>query len=140
MERSNNVVPEIRETSVLNAPIQRVWEAVATSEGLASWFMPNNFKPEIGREFLLDAGQWGKSPCKVTELDPPKRLAFQWDKDWTVTFELTDLNGKTELTLIHSGWDPDGTTKFGEPHAEVRDRMAKGWSGLQKALRAYVEG
>lgn len=136
---SNGALPDIRQTLVLNAPIRKVWDAVATSEGIAAWFMPNTFKPEMGYEFILKAGPFGDSPCKVTELDPPRRLSFSWGKDWTLTFELADLDGKTEFTLIHGGWDPDKVTEFGEAHTIVRDRMAQGWSGLGNSLAKYVE-
>jgi uncharacterized protein YndB with AHSA1/START domain len=134
------ILPDIRQTQVLNAPIQKVWNAVATSEGIAAWFMPNNFQPIDGYEFVLNAGPFGDSPCKVTEIDPPTRLSFNWGKDWTLTFELVDLEGKTEFTLIHSGWDPEKVTEFGETHALVRDRMSQGWAGISKSLANYVEG
>jgi uncharacterized protein YndB with AHSA1/START domain len=130
---------DITKTLVLKAPIQKVWNAVATSDGIAAWFMPNNFEPVNGYEFILKAGPFGDSPCKVTELDPPNRLSFTWGKDWTLTFELVDLEGTTEFTLIHSGWDADSVTEFGESHAIVREKMSGGWSGLTVALRNYVE-
>ena len=136
---SNNTLPDIRQTLLLNAPIQKVWDAVATSEGIAAWFMPNNFQPIEGYEFELNAGPFGMSPCKVTEIAPPNRLSFNWGKDWTITFELVDLDGKTEFTLIHAGWDADKVTEFGQTHAMVRDRMNQGWTGLQQSLAAYVE-
>lgn len=140
MENNNqNSLPEIRHTSVCNAPISKVWAAVATSDGLAAWFMPNDFEPEVGHKFHLNAAEFGMSPCEVTEIEPPNRLSFNWGKDWTLTFELKDLGGKTEVTLIHSGWDADKTTEFGAPHTIVRNRMDQGWTGLQKKLGAYVE-
>jgi uncharacterized protein YndB with AHSA1/START domain len=138
---SVNTLPDIRRTLTLNAPIQKVWNAVATSEGIAAWFMPNDFQPVVGYEFHLEAGPYGKSPCKVTEIDPPNRLSFNWGKDWTLTFELRELDGgKTEFTLIHSGWDADKATEFGESHKIVRERMSQGWAGLSTKLAAYVEG
>ncbi len=140
MEKSIEGLPAIRETTVINAPIESVWKAVATSEGLAAWFMPNDFKPEVGHAFTVDAGPWGHSPCKVVEVDPPQRLSFEWDQDWTVTFELKEENGQTQVTLIHGGWKSDGSTRFGQSHSTVRDRMGKGWVGLLGALKAYVEG
>ncbi|MEY9094596.1 SRPBCC domain-containing protein [Paenibacillus sp. RC84] len=139
MTNTPNTLPDIRQTQLFNAPIQKVWNAVATSKGIAAWFMPNDFQPELGYEFHLEAGPFGKSPCKVTELDPPNRLSFRWGKDWTLTFELADLDGKTEFTLIHAGWDPDKVTEFGQSHAEVRERMSGGWVGLVEALRKQVE-
>jgi uncharacterized protein YndB with AHSA1/START domain len=139
---SNNkqtTLPDIRQTLVLNAPVEKVWAAVATSEGIAAWFMPNDFEPVEGHEFHLEAGPFGQSPCKVTVIDPPSRLSFVWGKDWTLTFELVEQGDRTEFTLIHGGWDVDKVTEFGQAHELVRERMSEGWSGLANSLRAYVE-
>lgn len=133
-------LPEIRQTVIFNVPIQKVWEAVSTSEGIASWWMQNTFKAEVGYEFVLHAGPYGVSECKVTELDPPLRLSFSWAKDWQITFELKELDGKTEFTLIHAGWDADKVTEFGETHGVVRERMNDGWANLvAQKLRSKVE-
>lgn len=137
---TQNTLPEIRRTALLKAPIQKVWDAVATSEGIAAWFMPNDFQPVLGYEFQLNAGPFGMSPCKVTELDPPNRLSFRWGKDWTIVFELMEKDGQTEFTLIHSGWDADKVTEFGQPHQAVRDTMDKGWVGIVQKLVTFVEG
>lgn len=137
--KSQNTLPDIRQTQLLNAPIQKVWDAVATSEGLAAWFMPNDFQPVVGHEFHLEAGAFGKSPCKVTEINPPRRLSFEWGKDWILTFELIEKDGQTEFTLIHSGWDADKVTEFGQSHAMVRDRMDNGWVGLLQKLGQHLE-
>ncbi|GIP26041.1 hypothetical protein J23TS9_11710 [Paenibacillus sp. J23TS9] len=141
MENQNkDALPDIRYTGVFNANIQKVWEAVSTSEGLEAWFMPNDFEPIIGYEFHINAGPYGMSPCKVTEMDPPRRLSFDWGKDWTLTFELKDMDGQTEITIIHSGWSEDVVTEFGQPHTTVRGIMDQGWAGLHQKLGAYVEG
>lgn len=137
--KTPNTLPDIRQTVVLNAPIQKVWNAVATSEGIAAWFMPNDFQPVAGYEFQLEAGPFGKSYCKVTKIDPPNGLSIEWGKDWTLTFELTKLDDKTEFTLIHSGWDADKVTEFGQTHTMIREVMSQGWVGIQKSLAAYVE-
>ncbi|EOS54024.1 SRPBCC family protein [Paenibacillus barengoltzii] len=140
MEQNNTgKLPDIRHTMLLNAPISRVWEAVATSEGIAAWFMPNSFQPVLGYEFVLHAGPFGDSPCKVMELKPPHRLSFTWGKDWTVTFELEEKGEQTEFTLIHGGWTADQVTEFGEAHELVRGRMDQGWTGIVAALAKYVQ-
>jgi uncharacterized protein YndB with AHSA1/START domain len=137
-----NTLTHINKTVVLNAPIEKVWKAVSTQEGMAEWFMPNTFEPVVGHEFILHAGPYGDSPCKVTEFDPPYRLGFDWDKDWHIVIELKALEeNKTEFTLIHSGWDAEKATRFGQPHSAVRDVMAKGWEKMVKEkLPAYIEG
>lgn len=134
-----NTLPDIRQTLVFNAPIQKVWTAVSTAEGITAWFMPNNFQPIEGYEFHLDAGPFGKSPCKVTEVSPPNRLSFEWGRDWSLTFELKEQGDQTEFTLIHAGWNAEQVTEFGETHELVRERMGQGWVGLVGKLAAYVE-
>jgi uncharacterized protein YndB with AHSA1/START domain len=137
--QSQGTLPDIRQTILLHAPIEKVWKAVATSEGIAAWWMPNTFEPILGHEFILHAGQYGDSPCKVTELDPPNCIGFDWGKDWHLVFELKELDGKTEFTLIHSGWDAEKSTEFGQPHLVVRGFMSGGWEKLiQEALPAYI--
>lgn len=136
---TQETLQDIKYTVVYNAPIAKVWSAVATSEGIAAWFMPNDFDPVEGHDFHLNAGQFGMSPCKVTKVDPPNGLSFNWGKDWTITFELKEIEDKTEFTLIHSGWDVNKVTEFGVPHPPIRSNMEQGWAGKVKKLQEYVE-
>jgi uncharacterized protein YndB with AHSA1/START domain len=141
-KNTQDKVPDIQQTVIFNAPIQKVWEAVSTSEGIAAWFMPNDFQPEIGYEFNVQS-PFGPSPCKVLELDPPNRLSFSWDvSGWIVSFELKELDGKTQFTLTHSGWKaPDEIVpKAGAKNSVIRDRMNMGWETLvNENLRKVVE-
>ncbi|SEN66638.1 SRPBCC family protein [Lihuaxuella thermophila] len=138
-----NTLEDIRQTVILNAPIQKVWEVVSTSEGIASWFMPNDFQAKLGHEFHLQT-PFGPSPCKVLEMDPPHRLSFSWDTDgWVVTFILKESGDKTEFTLIHGGWKQADVVlpKANEKSSVIRDRMDHGWAGIVKErLKKVVEG
>ena len=132
---------DIKQTVILNAPIEKVWKKVSTSEGIEAWFMPNDFKAELGYEFHIQS-PFGPSTCKVTELDEPNRLSFKWDTDgWFVSFILKDLDGKTEFTLIHGGWkQPDELVgKAGQESAVIRERMSQGWTGILAKLGKAVE-
>ncbi|MFS0574089.1 SRPBCC domain-containing protein [Sporosarcina sp. 179-K 3D1 HS] len=139
--QSKEILPDIRKTIVLDAPIETVWKAVATSEGLAGWWMPNTFEPVVGQSFILRAGGFGDSPCVVKEIVPLQRIAFDWAKDWHLTFELQeDATGKTEFSLIHSGWDANKVTEFGQPHTQIREHMAGGWEKIiHQSLPAYLK-
>ena len=138
---SMSTLQDIKQTVIFDASIQKVWDAVSTSEGIESWFMPNDFQPEIGHEFHLQS-PFGPSPCKVTELDPPNRLSFTWDEDgWVITFLLKELDGRTEFTLIHGGWkNPDDILpKANQKSSDIRNNMNKGWEGIVESLRKIVE-
>jgi len=142
MSERNVSTPDIKKQVVFNATIEKVWEAVATKEGIESWFMPNDFTPELGTEFTIQS-PFGPSPCKVIELDPPKRLVFSWGAGWEILFELKDLGNQTEFTLIHSGWGAADEVTPGGPgrtNLENRNTMDNGWDSIvNERLRKVVE-
>jgi uncharacterized protein YndB with AHSA1/START domain len=136
-----NTLEDVKQTIVFNAPIQKVWETVSTSEGIGSWFMPNDFQPVVGHEFHLQS-PFGPSPCKVIEIDEPNKIVFTWDTaGWVVSFNFKELDDKTEFTLIHGGWGhPDDIQpKANEKASVIRDRMSGGWVGIVEKLRKTVE-
>jgi uncharacterized protein YndB with AHSA1/START domain len=137
-----NTLEDIKKTIVIEAPIQKVWDQVSTAEGIAAWFMPNDFKPEVGSEFHLQS-PFGPSPCKVTEFEPPNKLSFNWDTEgWFASFILKDLEGKTEFTLIHGGWKAADEVigKAGQKSSVIRDNMSGGWEGILHKLKGLLEG
>ncbi|WP_028545663.1 SRPBCC family protein [Paenibacillus taiwanensis] len=133
-------LPDIVKTIILQAPILKVWDAVATSTNIAAWFMPNDFEPVLGHPFSIHS-PYGVSPCKVTVIDPPYKLEFTWGPDWIITFQLKEgADGTTEFTLTHGGWKENIHTEAGMSHAEVRNRMDNGWeSAVLPRLRELVE-
>ncbi|MFF2500927.1 SRPBCC domain-containing protein [Peribacillus sp. NPDC058075] len=141
--RMENTLQDIKKTVILEAPIQKVWDTVSTAEGIATWFMPNDFQPKVGHEFHVQS-PFGPSPCKVTELDAPHRLSFSWDTDgWFISFILKELEGKTEFTLIHGGWKEPETIlpKPNEKSSVIRERMNHGWEQIvNQGLKKAVEG
>ena len=142
-DSSQDRLPDIVKTARFDAPIQKVWDAVATSSGIASWFMPNDFEPYVGHEFTLQTN-FGPVSYKVTEVEPPYRMSFDWDNfGWHVAFELEEINGETELKLTHSGWGaPDELIpRVQQPNSVIHDVMNNGWEpGINESLRKVVEG
>ncbi|MEH6944978.1 SRPBCC family protein [Bacillus sp. JJ722] len=129
-DHNQNVVEEIKQTAIYNAPIHKVWEKVSTAEGIASWFMPPvDFQLEVGHEFTLQS-PFGPSPCKVLEVEKPHLFSFSWDTDgWVVSFILKEIGDQTEFTLIHGGWKNKEAiiSKAKQTSSDVRDRMNQGW-------------
>jgi uncharacterized protein YndB with AHSA1/START domain len=139
--KQQNKVEDIRQTLIIEAPIQKVWDKVSTSEGIALWFMPNDFQLEVGSEFHLQS-PFGPSPCKVIEIEEPHRLSFTWDTDgWVVSFILKEVGDKTEFTLIHSGWkEADAILpKANQKASAVRNNMNSGWEKIVGSLKKVVE-
>lgn len=109
----------------LNSPIEKVWTALTDSETLSKWMMfkTNDFKPEVGHGFhFMDApGYDGVIACEVTELDPPRKLAYTWATvgqddaahNSVVTWELSEgTNGVTRLHLEQSGFREDAKQEY----------------------------
>ncbi|WP_102347661.1 SRPBCC family protein [Bacillus sp. Marseille-P3661] len=136
----SNTVQDIKHSIIIETSIQKVWNTTSTSEGITSWFMPNNLEPTVGHEFHLQS-PFGPSPCKVLEVDAPHKLSFSWDTDgWVVSFILKELDDKTEFTLIHGGWkDDEIVPKAGEKSSVIRERMNQGWAGIIQKLKNVVE-
>lgn len=137
---------DIHKKIVLNAPIEKVWETVATSEGIGSWFMENDFQAEEGFVFTIHS-PFGPTSCKVLKVDKPNQVVISWgEAGWQVTFELKeDLGGKTELTVVHSGWGPADEKIQGlgpdMTNGQIRMTMDMGWESLlNNNLRNVVEG
>lgn len=125
-------------------PIDRVWRALTTSEALAAWLMPNDFVPEVGHRFTFQTspqvGWSGVVACEVTELDPPRRVAYTWRggpelPPTLVSFTLEPLGDGTRLRLDHTGFAAGGPAAL-----TVRDILASGWDSklLREQLLAYL--
>jgi uncharacterized protein YndB with AHSA1/START domain len=115
---------------------QRVWRALVDSEELALWLMPNDFVPQVGRQFTMDCGEpIGPIQGEVLEVEPERRLSCRWAGrlgDTVVTFELTPTAAGTQLRLEHSGWSDEN-----RPH---RDLFGGGWTRkLSERLRRVLE-
>jgi uncharacterized protein YndB with AHSA1/START domain len=139
-------LPVIRHTFLLDTPIENVWKAVATSEGLEAWLMPNNFQPVIGGRFHFQSepmGRWdGVVPCLVLDLKKPHLLRLNWmianEFETTLSFQLEetgkDKNG-TELTITHSGWE---NVPF--EFAGLRQVLDQGWGKhIIESLQEYLK-
>ncbi|MFO1052612.1 MAG: SRPBCC domain-containing protein [Planctomycetota bacterium] len=124
-------------------PVDRLWEAIATSRGLAAWLMPNDFEPRIGHRFRF---RWKKIPgwrgivdCEVLEIEAKRRVVFSWKgeekhRPTRVALSLEAVDGGTRLVLDH-----DGFTGFGGFLS--RQMMKGGWRSkmLEKQLPAALE-
>jgi len=124
-------------------PIEKVWKAIATSEALSEWLMPNDFKLEIGYEFSFQTkpqpGFDGIVKCKVIDFEEPKRLTYTWQggplkKPTNVSFVLKSTQGGTTLLFKHSGFEG-----FINQYI-VRFILGNGWKSLLfKKIKLYLD-
>ena len=102
---------DLRFEAVYPHSIERVWRALTDSKAMAEWLRPNDFEPRLGHKFMFTSkpqpGWDGKTYCEVTELDPPRRLAYTWRGgpiDTVLRITLVSAGRGTKLVLEHTGF------------------------------------
>jgi uncharacterized protein YndB with AHSA1/START domain len=92
----------IRREIILPAPREEVWEALTEPARLAEWFanVDLDLRPGGGASFLWSNGE--TRTATVTEVEPERRLAFEWDDEGEVAFTLDDDTEGTRLTVVET--------------------------------------
>lgn len=139
----------LRITRTLPFPRQRVFDAWTQPGQLKQWFAPSMEMTTPVAEVDLKVGGAYKIGMGATdtillsgrylEIVPPEKIVFTWNwpkgfyeamGETRVTVALKDVDGGTELTLVHEGFLTAGE----------RDDHDGGWSGCLKKLAAKLEG
>ncbi len=140
-------VDEIRREIVIDAPIERVWEALTSAEQMSQWFGDSaeiDLRPG-GRARIGWTEFDAMTDCIVEVVDRPTRFSFRWDalKDTPlevastlVEFTLVPEGDGTRLTLLESGFAdlPD------EAYQARIDENSAGWDAELEDLRRYLTG
>ena len=93
----------IRKEIVLPADRDEVWDALTDADRLEDWFANDvelDLRPGGGASFRWATGE--ERHAVVTEVDPERRLAFDWEDEGTVEFTLDDDADGTRLVVVES--------------------------------------
>jgi uncharacterized protein YndB with AHSA1/START domain len=144
MRTKKNLVEPVVIERTLNAPVERVWNALTHVDQMRQWYFNlKEFKAEVGFEFefvIEHDGNRYHHLCRVAEVIPKKRIAYTWryknvPGDSLVTFELSAQGDTTRLKLTHSGIET-----FPETPAYARKNFEAGWTQIvHSELRQFVE-
>ena len=148
---------------LLPGPIERVWAYLTQSELRRQWLAAGQMEMKVGApvelvwrndELTNPPGQRPpgfsaerRMQSRITELDPPRKLAIAWDGSGDVSFELESKGNEVLLTLIHRLL-PDRTNLLGvgagwHMHLDVLVARATGqepepfWDGLSRLRKEY---
>ena len=102
---------------LLPGPIERVWSYLTESELRRRWLAAGDMELKVGAsfEFVWRNDELSQAPAnrpagfaeemrmtsRITEIDPPKKLAFTWQGSGDVTFALQPKGQDVLLTIIH---------------------------------------
>lgn len=103
---------EIRHRVGINAPIEDVYEAVATADGTAQWWTRSvEGDDKVGGELSFRFGRPEPSAVmRLEELTPPRRVVWRCVKgpdewqDSMITFDLYANGDETVVVFTHAGW------------------------------------
>jgi uncharacterized protein YndB with AHSA1/START domain len=145
---------KIETETLINASIDRVWDAVGDHRRFGKWF-----KVALDQPFVAGQKSTGHITHKgyehvrwsadVVAVEPPRRLAFRWHpyaieegRDYSgepttlVEIVLEPSGEATRLRIVESGFDALPATRRDEAF-----RMnASGWDQQMVNVKAYVEG
>ncbi|WP_106403376.1 SRPBCC domain-containing protein [Actinocorallia populi] len=140
------VADVIERVVVLPHPVERVWAALTTAEGLSRWF---GSKAEIdlrpgGRAFFRWDDLEIESVATIVVVDPPRRFSFRWgieglpkeDAPQTlVDFTLERTPEGTRLRLVESGFAQAAIDVARSAHRA----NSQGWDAELDDLETYLD-
>lgn len=152
---SMTVTDRIEKKTVIKAPRAKVWRAIATPAEFGEWFGVNldavkSFEPgeRISGPVTIPEYRHLKFEATVEQVVPERLLSFRWhphpirpEKDYSsepttlVVFELSEVDGGTQLTVVESGFDKIPL----ERRAEAFRGNEDGWGQQIVNIARYVE-
>jgi uncharacterized protein YndB with AHSA1/START domain len=133
-------------TFELPGTAEQVWDAIATANGISSWFLRTDLEEREGGRIVTHMGPDVESPGTVTGWDPPHRFQYE-EPDWAalsghegeVTPIVTEFlvearsGGTCVLRVVSSAF---GTGADWEQ--EFFEEMEKGWRPFFDRLRLLL--
>jgi uncharacterized protein YndB with AHSA1/START domain len=117
------------------APRGRVFELVATADGLRRWLDSATLEPRVGGELRVQMRD-AQAVGRVLAMDPPQHVSYTWD--WpaeplgatsVVAFDVIDHGTRTWVTLRHVGLPSVA-------QVELHDQLWRYWlSRFEEACR-----
>ena len=130
----------------LPGPSERVWAYLTESDLRRQWLAAGEMEMKVGATFTFvwRNAELNDPPSRrpegfpeehslesrITELDPPRKLAIAWGRSGGVSFELEPKGNKVLLTLIHRRL----------PDRETLLKVSAGWHMHLDILAARAAG
>ena len=122
--------PELRASLVIDAAPAQVFDSMTRAEVFRKWFgAVVDIEPRLGGRFAMGGFELDPGGAKFVEFEPGRKAALLFADGETTSWELAGSEGRTRLTVTHSGFDP----------ANPPYSAWGGWLGGLAGLRRYHE-
>lgn len=127
---------DIRINVVIKATPEKIYNAITTQEGLASWWAKQTIaRPETGSVNVFTFGKF-RNEMEVTQLVPNKKVEWKCInsiEEWIgtdISFDMEEKEEKTLLRFTHGGWRAVTDTFAG---------CTYDWASFIKSLKSLCE-
>jgi uncharacterized protein YndB with AHSA1/START domain len=123
--------PAVRFERHLPHPIERVWRAITDPAELADWFpsqVTGELRPGGVLRFSFPGHDLPDTEGEITELEPPRRLAFWWGTEH-LRFDLEPEADGCVLRLTHVLSSPDQAARDAAGWHVCLDRLERSLAG-----------
>lgn len=122
----------------IDAPRERVWQAVTDPVQIAAWFAPGTDFLQDGNTISIQLNGEYVAVAEIEVLDPPHELTTcnLPDRTLTTTYKLVEEGSGTRFTVIESGYE---NVPAGDRQSRF-DQDTHGWGLALENLKAYMEG
>ena len=130
----------IQKEKVYDHSIDKVWKAISEAEEISAWFIKADFKPEVGYHYTFEStGENCTAITGIVKQASPYTLIYTWvvqntSVETTVKWNLEESDGKTKLTLEHSGI----AAYEGETAVAMFNSFNGGWDNCISELDKYL--
>jgi uncharacterized protein YndB with AHSA1/START domain len=111
MKLRRKTMTEIRHRVGIQAPAERVYGALTTAEGIASWWWQDaRGNADANHEIECYFGDSAMVVIDIAETEPDRRVRWRCvtgPDEWlgtTITYDIDPGSEETALTLTHAGW------------------------------------
>ena len=143
---------QIERETVINAPVERVWELITAAEHVGRWFGDAGAEIDLrpGGAMVLRWSEYGTNRGRVVAVDPPTRFSYRWapfkepggeepveGNSTLVEFTLQPEGDGTRLRVVESGFASLATSE--EQRATNHAGNSAGWRQELDELREYAQ-
>jgi uncharacterized protein YndB with AHSA1/START domain len=122
----------------INAPRERVWQAVSDPAQIDQWFSTGTAISINGDVISVHMGGMDVEVAVIEVLDPPRQLTTRSlpDRMIATTYTLEEENGGTRFTVTETGLE----SLSEDTRRERIQQDSAGWELALENLNAFIEG